>query len=308
MRKYGGFFLTVLLISLLFCSAALAQTYTFSGPQVSQNLIDDDYDVVLTHDNLSEHEDWLTANGYTVEGMQAIFESEGILLEAVDSANDRTFILSALVTVDSEMYFDLNKQDEAMRKEFRTSHTNGEAYGLLGYTYSHATWQNYGGTKLRFLKTEYSFKENGQIEYYGFQRRTIRNGYLITLDMQVSGRTLKSADEKALNSLFDGFSFTEVISMPKLPAKLSFSSEPPLTTASGTFTVKGTTASNANVTVNILSLTSTYSQTIEESANRSGAFSTKISLPDPGVYSIVISAEGEETLRTKISFSVSYQK
>ena len=134
MQKRGCLFAFVLLAALLFCASAMAQTYTFSGPQISQNLIDDDYDVVLTLDNLEEHEDWLANNGYTVDGMEAIFESEGILLEAVDSANDRTFILSALVTVDSEMYFDLNKQDEAMRKDFRTSHTNGTAYGLLGYT------------------------------------------------------------------------------------------------------------------------------------------------------------------------------
>ena len=308
MRKYGSLFVTILLFGLFVCAGAMAQTYTFAEPQISQNLIDDDFDVVLTMDNLSEHEDWLTANGYTVESMQSIFESEGILLEAVDSENGRTFILSALVTVDSEMYFDLNQQDEAMRKEFRTSHTNGTAYGLLGYSYSHASWTNYGGTKLRFLKTEYSFKENGQIEYYGFQRRTIRNGYLITLDLQVSGRTLKSADEKALNSLFDGFSFTRVLSMPKLPAKLSFSSEPPQTTSSGTFTVKGTTASKANVTINVLSLTSTYSTAFEDTASKSGAFSIKVTLPDPGVYSVVVSAEGEDTLKTIISYSVSFQQ
>ena len=174
MRKYGSLFVTILLFGLFACAGAMAQTYTFAEPQISQNLIDDDFDVVLTMDNLSEHEDWLTANGYTVESMQSIFESEGILLEAVDSENGRTFILSALVTVDSEMYFDLNQQDEAMRKEFRTSHTNGTAYGLLGYATSHLPVRKLTGSAswrcLSNIVSWFHFFDVNMIQRFAWQR------------------------------------------------------------------------------------------------------------------------------------------
>ncbi len=298
--------LTAVLLTVL-SSAALAQTYTFNGPQISLNLIDTDYTVILTRDNLAANEEWLLSNGYTVEGMGSVFDSNGILLQAVDPANDRTIVLSAQVTVDSEMYFDLNLQDSDMRKEFRTSHTNGSAYGLLGYTYSHATWKNYGGTLLRFLCTEYTFRENGQVEHYGYQRRTIRNGYTITLDLQVRDRTLKSSDEKALEALMSGFQFSQVLSMPKLPVKLSFTSEPPSNTSSASFTIKGSSARKAAVTVNVLSLTSSSSSVFTATANSGGDFSVKVTLPEPGVYSVVISAEAEDALRTQISYSVTYQ-
>ena len=291
----------------VFTSAALAQTYTFSEPQISLNLIDTDYTVILTRDNLAANEDWLLSNGYTVDGMRSVFDSNGILLQAVDAASDRTFVLSAQVTVDSEMYFDVNLQDNDMRKEFRTSHTNGTAYGLLGYNYSRSAWKNYGGTLLRFLCTEYSFRENGQVEHYGYQRRTIRNGYTITLDMQVRNRTLKSSDEKALENMMDGFQFTQILSMPKLPVKLSFSSEPPSSTTSASFTIKGSSARKATVTVNVLSLTSSSSSVFTATANNNGDFSVKVTLPEPGVYSVVVSAEAEDSLRTQISYSVTYQ-
>ena len=290
-----------------FTSSALAQTYTFSEPQISLNLIDTDYTVILPRDNLAANEEWLLSNGYTVEGMRSVFDSNGILLQAVDAASDRTFVLSAQVTVDSEMYFDVNLQDNDMRKEFRTSHTNGTAYGLLGYNYSRSTWKNYGGTLLRFLCTEYSFRENGQVEHYGYQRRTIRNGYTITLDMQVRNRTLKSSDEKALENMMDGFQFTQILSMPKLPVKRSFTSEPPSSTSSASFTIKGSSARNATVHVNVLSLTSASSSVFTATANSNGDFSVKVTLPEPGVYSVVVSAEAEDTLRTQISYSVTYQ-
>ncbi len=306
-KKWTLILLLSAVLMTLSASSALAQTYTFNGPQISLNLIDTDYTVILTRDNLAANEDWLLANGYTVDGMASIYDANGILLEAVDSASDRTLVLSAQVTVDSEMYFDVNLQDNDMRKEFRTSHTNGTAYSLLGYSYSHASWQNYGGSLLRFLCTEYTFRENGQVEHYGFQRRTIRNGYTITLDMQVRNRTLKNSDEKALESLMSGFQFTQVLSMPKLPVRLSFTSEPPATTAKDTFTIKGASARKAAVTVNVLSLTSASSNVFTATANSSGDFSVKVTLPEPGVYSVVVSAEAEDALRTQISYSVSYQ-
>ena len=168
---------TLALLLTLVCTASAATTaYSFNEPQIALGIDQSIYETVLTVDNLAEHEDYLLANGYTVEGMTNIFNSNGYLVYAVDAENNRTLVLSAQITVDSEMYFDLNDQDNDMRKEYRTGHTNGKAYGLLGFRYAHAAWNNYGGDKLRFLCTEYTLMKDGAVDHYGYQRRTIRNG------------------------------------------------------------------------------------------------------------------------------------
>ena len=308
MKKTAAFFIAFVIISAFALPASAATTaYSFSGPQVSIGIDESVYETVLTLDNLAEHEDWLAANGYTVEGMTNVFNSNGYLVYAVDRENNRTLTLSAQITVDSEMYFDLNLQDNDMRKEFRTAH-KGDSYTLLGYSYSDAAWTNYGGTLLRFLCTKYTFTENGEIEHTGCQRKTIRNGYTIILDMQVRDRALKSADEKALEQVMSNFSFITIASMPLLPAKISFSAEPPATTKSDTFTVKGTTEKKGTVTVSVLSLTSAVSSIFSGTANSSGSFSVKVTLPETGIYSVVIEASADDSLKTQISYTVNYQK
>ena len=266
-----------------------------------------DWPVIMTRDTLDSQFEALNAMNTDAETMKDLFDAEGILLMAVDSTNDRTFVLSCLKTVDSEMYFDLNEQDSDMRKEYRTGHTNGSAYGLLGYKYHHAAWTNYSNGRMRFLCTEYTLMKDGAVDHYGYQRRTIRNGYTYTLDLQVKGRQLKTADEKALEKLMDTFRFVRVLPLPQLPARLSISAEPPASTANGTFTVKGTSLKKAEITVTAISLTNASSTVYQETASSSGAFSVKVTLPSQGIYSIVISAKTPESLRSQFTYTVRYQ-
>ena len=295
-----------LILALVSTASAATTAYSFNGPQVAIGIDQSIYETVLTMDNLAEHEDYLLANGYTVEGMTNIFNSNGYLVYAVDAENNRTLVLSAQITVDSEMYFDLNEQDSDMRKEFRTAH-KGDAYTILGYSYSDAAWNNYGGTLQRFLCTKYTFSENGEIEHRGYQRRTIRNGYTITLDMQVRDRDLKSADEKALEQAMDNFSFLTIVQMPLLPAKLSVSSEPPAATSSDSFTVKGTTEKKGSITITVVSLTSSSGNVFTGTANSSGSFSVKVTLPESGIYSVVVEASADNSLKTQFSYTVNYK-
>ncbi len=308
MRKWLTALLGALTLCLLLSVPALAQVYTFDGPHLSLDLPEDTYDVVLTPNTLESQAGYLTAQGTTVEAMAAEFEAKGILLQAVDTANNRTLVVTALQTVDAQMYFDLNNQDENMRREFRVSHTNGSAYGVLGYNYSTATWKNYGGSLLRFLRAKYTLKVGNETECSGVQRRTIRNGYTITLDLQVRGRGLKDSDDKAMEKLMSGLQFTQVLDMPMLPTKLSFSAEPPASTASDTFTLKGTSGKKAEVTVTVMSLTSTSSSVFTDTANSSGAFSVKVTLPSEGVYTLTVTAEAADSLRSQVSYTVTYQK
>ena len=304
MRK---FLMCLACLLLLLTASALAETYTFNEFHATID-IPGDYSQVLTQYNLSSKADWLSAQGMDYDATMNEFESEGVFLKAFDEKNNRTFVLTAVKDPDSQMYFDLNLQSEAMRKEFRTNHTNGVGYAIIGYTYSTAQWGNYGGTTLRFLRTKYRLRQDGQQVCTGFQRRTIRNGYTITLDMQVRGREAKDADNSALETLMKSFKFTEILPMPKAPVTLSISSAPPTETNDDTFTVKGKTDKNASVNINVVSLGSGGSKSYPATVSKNGSFSAKITLSAQGVYSITITSTTDEGNSFSRLYSVTYQK
>lgn len=295
----------LLLISM--AAMASAETYSF-GEIRAQVDIPSDYETVLTLYNLSSQTDWIASQGMDYDALANSFESEGILLEAIDADTNRTLVISALRDTDAQTYFDLNNQDEDMRKEFRTSHTNGSAYSILGYSYSSAKWANYGKVNLRFLQTKYTLRQNGQLVCSGYQRRTIRNGYTITLDMQVRDRTAKDADNAALEAVMKTFNFTEILPMPELPVKLTVSTAPPAETSESTFTIKGTTARKATVTAAVFSLGSPGGQSFKTTANGSGSFSIKVTLSAQGVYSLTLTAEAEGAVTAQRLYSVNFQQ
>ncbi len=307
MRKRYLVLWGVMALLLVFSAPALAETYTFGDIRATVD-IPADFEVVLTPYNLSTKREWLLGQGLDPDSLAADFEAEGVLLQAFDEKNGRTLVITALRDVDAQTYFDLNNQDEDMRKEFRVSHTNGSAYGVLGYSYSSAKWANYGKNAMRFLQTKYALRQEGELVCTGYQRRTIRNGFTITLDMQVRGRDAKEADNTALEKIMKTFSFTEILPMPELPVKLSVSSAPPTETNDDTFTVKGTTAKKATVTAAIFSLGTNGSRSYTTTAGGNGSFSIKVTLPAQGVYSLTLTSEAEGAKTAQRVYSVTFQK
>ncbi|MBR2054026.1 MAG: hypothetical protein IJ968_03925 [Clostridia bacterium] len=306
MRKFALLFLVALLLSV--AAVAAAEEYTFSEGLFSIELNPKDYDVVLTPYNLPAHREWIEEQGMDYDIEVRRFESESILLRAHDSKNGRIFVVTAVKNLDAEMYFDLNEQDDSMRKEFRQSHTNGSAYGILGYTYSSAAWQKYSNDVQRFLHSAYSLHQNGQLYCTGYQRRTIRNGYTITLDMQVYGHKANKNDEKELQTIMKSLRFTSILPMPELPIKLNFTSAPPQETSDDTFTIKGTSEKKAVVTATVMSFGSSNALTFRDTASNNGSFSMKVQLPSQGVYTITVTAEKEGCITAQRMFSVTYQK
>ena len=306
MRKY--MWLIIACAALLCLTApAMAETYSFGDIRATVE-IPEDYTVVLTPYNLSTQTEWLAQQGLDYDALANDFEAEGILLEAFDEKNGRTLVITALRDVDGQTYFDLNNQDEDMRKEYRVSHTNGSAYGVLGYTYSSAKWVNYGKNALRFLNTQYALRQEGQLVCSGYQRRTIRNGYTITLDMQVKDRSAKEADNNALEKVMKSFSFTEILPMPELPVKLAITTAPPTETNDNTFTIKGTTAKKATVTAAVFSIGTNGSSSYTTTAGGNGSFSIKCTLPGQGVYSVTLTSEAEGAITAQRIYSVTYQQ
>ena len=307
MRKCLFLALGTVIFMMLMAAPSFAETYSFGSIHASVD-IPSDFETVLTPYNLGTQTEWIAAQGLEPDVLSNMFEAEGILLQAVDAETNRTLVITALKDVDAQTYFDLNNQDEDMRKEYRTSHTNGSTYSILGYTYSSAKWANYGKNALRFLKTQYTLHQENQFVCSGYQRRTIRNGYSITLDLQVYDRTAKEADNNVLEKIMKTFSFDEILPMPELPIKLSVSSAPPAETNEDTFTIKGVTGKKANVTATVFSLSSSDGQTFSTTANNSGSFSVKVKLPAQGVYSLTLTSEKEGALTAQRIYSVNFQQ
>ena len=162
LRKFLLILTGALLLTLAFSVVGLAETYSFGDVRASVS-VPDDFEMVLTPYNLGSNRDWLEQHGLDHDALSNSFDQEGILLMGYDEDNGRTLVITALRDVDGQTYFDLNNQDEDMRKEFRVSHTNGTAYGVLGYTYTSAKWANYGKNALRFLQTEYTLRQEGEL-------------------------------------------------------------------------------------------------------------------------------------------------
>ena len=301
------FILGLALLGLALAVPGLSETYSFGDIRAAVT-IPEDYETVLTPYNLTANRDWLEEQGLDHDAVVNSFDADGVLLMALDTKNNRTLVITALRDVDGQTYFDLNNQDEDMRKEYRLSHTNGTAYSVLGYSYSSAKWANYGKTTLRFLQTQYTLRQEGELVCTGYQRRTIRNGYTITLDMQVRGRTAKEADNTALEKVMKSFSFSEILPMPPLPLKLNLTSAPPTETNEDTFTKKGTTASKAVVTATLFSLGATGGQTFTDTANNSGGFAIKVKLPSQGVYSLTLTSEKEGAITAQRLYSVNFKQ
>ena len=297
------------LLSLVFClmisvctaQAASGKTETFTFDKIYAQVSFDvsGYDAVLTPDNLSAYSSWLRSQNEDADSVAARFESEGVLLEAYDLKNDRVIVISAQQDAKSTMYFDINTQEDETRKTYRQSHTNGTYYSIVGYNYTQATWKNYGSKVGRFLRLKYTLMQNAQLVCSGYQRRTIRNGYTITLDVKGMGREVKSGDEKALENVMKGFSFTKILDAPEGQCKLSMTTEPAKEVNSSKITLAGKTVAGAEITVNLISATSSASASFTATAKKSGKFSVTAQFPEQGTYTVQLTVSAADGVASR---------
>ncbi len=304
-----------LLISLLLLialaalpAAAETEDFTFEGPMARLTLDTASYQTILTPLNLEAHKDWLSANGIDPEQTKIRFEDDGILLEAYDTANARTLVVTALADVNARELFDVNTLEETERKQYRQSHSNGTFYGIQGIQYASAQWRNYGANLGRFLKLKYARTVGGQVVCRGYQRRTIRNGYTITFDMQVTGRGLKDSDEKALDRALGGFTFLEILSSPVGACKLILTDEPDSEVTTEKITIAGRSEDSAAITATLISLTDNKTSTFSATANSKGKFSLDITFPQQGTYSITLMATTTDSRTAQRTMTVMYQR
>ncbi|MBR4082252.1 MAG: hypothetical protein IKK21_10755 [Clostridia bacterium] len=305
MKKYVFALLVVLCVA--FCAAACAQTFTFPSIYATVSVDDEDM-ILLTPTNLALHQEWVARQGMTEEELIAAWEKEGVLLVAESTEGDVRLVISAVQDEDAKQYFDLDQQSTKSRTAFRTAHTKGAYYKSQGYTYQSAEWKK-GDSYGRFLSLKYKRTVDGKT-YRGYARRTIRNGYTITLDYQVYGRTLQSADSRALSRIMDTFAFTSIKEKPATAVgKVNFTSVAPTETNTGKFTVEGTCDPGIKLTGVVMRMSSMDQIIIEETANKSGKFSMDVELPTEGVWLMTVTVENGEIITEEIVFdTTTYQK
>lgn len=306
MKKQMLFALLVVL-GVFLCAAASAQTFTFDEIHATCE-VSDDY-ILLTPDNLAEHPEWVSNQGTTVEALLAQWEEEGVLLEAWDTAGDARLRISAIQDEQSKMYFDLDQQSTQMRTNFRTGHDKGTLYSENGITYSAADWKTISDEAGRFLALTY--KQNFQgTTYRGYARRTIRNGYTITVDFRVTDRELKTADRNDLVDVMNTWKFTQIDELPAdAVGAVVFDNEPPAETNTGSFTVEGNCQEGLQVIGVVMRMSSPDPIRVEDTANKSGNFSLDVELTEEGIYLMTVTVlNGDTVVWEKVFNTTTYQK
>lgn len=306
MRKWILVLLSVML--LLFSVNALAETaMSFDAISATANF-PDDY-IYLNATNLEFHQDWLTANGLDQETVLADFEARGVLVQFWSPENDVCIEVSAVQDEDAAKYFDVDQQTTAARAAYRKSQSSGEANKAMGYAIQNAEWKRYTNSG-RFLMMQYKRTVNTTVTY-GYLRRTVRNGWHITVDYQVFGRNLnKSKDLTRLNAIMNSWAFTASAAIPATAVgTLEFTSEPPAETNTGAFTVTGKCSAGLELVGTLMRMADPSPIHVTTVANKNGEFKLDVQLPTEGWWLMTVTvSNGSDEVAEKIFDLTNYDK
>ena len=301
MRK--GFLLVLLVCAALLCLAcAGAETVTLDSIHAKVDVPEDF--VLLTPDNLERHTEWIANHNTTQEAILSDMEDRGVLLQAWSQGNDVRFEITAVQDNAAESFFDLDQQATKTRNQYADSILRATAGG---YKYQSADWKNSTNAG-RFLLIRYKQTVNGG-EQRGYMRRTIRNGYTISLDYRVMSRTLKTADNTALTAIFKTFSFTQVLEKPATSVvKVTMTQEPPTETNTGKFKVAGTCEPGLTLCGVVMRMSSPDPVRVETTAGKNGKFSMDVTLPSEGVWLMTMTAyNGDAEVQELVFSTTTYQ-
>lgn len=305
MRKYALILCLMLLALLPVCACAEQISLDTIRAEVT---IPDGY-IILTPDNLEFHPEWLERLGTTAEALENDFSGRGVLLQAWATSGDACLEITAVKDELAQQYFDIDQQEASVRTAYKNNHANGTYFGDLGYKFSTAEWKNVANRYGRMLQLRYTHTTAAGTTQ-GYMRRTIRNGYTITLDYQAVGRDSKTADNKALDAIMTTFKFTTNLPKPpEVASKLVFTSKPPAETNTGKFTIKGTGDKGLHIIAVVMRMSDPEPTIIETDVNKSGNFSLDVKLPAEGVWLMTLTVENQGMVTEEVFFEpTTYQK
>lgn len=322
MRKF--LFTLLFALCLVLPAAALADTFTFSDLGATCEVSSEKY-TIITPENVASQTAWLEAKSKTADDVLADFTARGVLLQAWSADGDVCLEITAVQDAYASQYYDVNKVTEDERKTYRLGHSSDKTgeWRALGYDYTSAQWQNYknGG---RFLKLEYTRTYNGQ-SYQGYARKTIRNGWHIQLEYQVYGRSRKTSDNTALETVMKTWNFYEVTTRPagstvsttgsgtsavtSTVTKVLFTATPPQETNSGSFTLSGTGTSGLKIVAVLMRMSSSNVTRFETEITSKGKFSLDVQLPQEGYWQMTyLVMNGEEVVEEGHFDPITYDK
>jgi hypothetical protein len=305
MRKWVLGLSLIMALTLFFALPAMAQSYMLDKIYASVE-VPDTY-TVITPDNAASYAEWLQGRGENSEDVTNDLIKRGVLLQCWSSDSSICLEVTATQSDLATNVFDINEQSTSVRAQYRLSHFPDNDFVNDGYEFSSADWKNTDAG--RFLILRYAYRENGQLDHRGLMRRTIRNGYEITFDMKVFGRSITNKDNTALNKLWDTFRFIQVQPLPAAAsAKINITNAPPKETNDATFTFEGTASKGVAFTAVVMGLSSPDPVVFKADVGASGKFKLPLELPKEGVFMVTITADyqGEDIM--ELAYPVTYQR
>ena len=283
MRKI--LWVTVLLLALLCCTCAAADTSYSLSPCPGTIEIPDAKFIVLTPDNLTSHPDLLSRIGKTAEQLTADWEERGVIMQAWFQSKkpDSCLEISVREDADSKLYYDLvNHSTDQNWKSFISSHKDGSSYAGEGYSLREVTKKQQAG-KNYFLRLQYKRTTDEKV-YWGYVAKTVARGYTVVFDYQVFDRGLRAGDQTQLNRIVNTLSLSEGgVSgggSRSESGNLNIITNPPLETNVDTFTVEGQTIPGLEVIGVLMNDESPESTRFYATANeKNGNFKLKVTLP-----------------------------
>ena len=287
MRKI--LWITVLLLALLCCTCAAADTSYSLSPCPGTVEIPDSKFIVLTPDNLGSHPDLLSRIGKTAEELTADWESRGVIMQAwfQSKTPDSCLEISVREDADSKLYYDLvNHPSDQNWKSFLNSHKAGSAYEDAGYSLREVA-KKQQANKNYFLRMQYKRTTDEKV-YWGYVAKTVARGYTIVFDYQVYNRGLRAGDQTQLNRIVNTLDLSDASTSAAAEGAvtdfLQIITNPPVETNVDTFTVEGRTIPGAEI-IGVL-MNQEMQEKNAEPANfstiadqKSGYFKLKVTLP-----------------------------
>ena len=276
---------TVLLLALLCCTCAAADTSYSLAPCPGTVEIPDAKFIVLTPDNLTSHPDLLSRIGKTAEQLTSDWEERGVIMQAWFQSKkpDSCLEISVREDADSKLYYDLvNHSADQNWKSFISSHKDGSAYAADGYSLREVT-KKQQANKNYFLRLQYKRTTDEKV-YWGYVAKTVARGYTIVFDYQVFDRGLRAGDQTQLNRIVNTLSLSEGGtgggSSVSESGKLNIITNPPVETNLDTFTVEGQTIPGLEVIGVLMNEESPEPTRFYATANeKNGNFKLKVTLP-----------------------------
>ena len=313
MRKI--LWVTVLLLALLCCACAAADTSYSLAPCPGTVEIPDAKFIVLTPDNLTSHPDLLSRIGKTAEQLTADWEERGVIMQAWFQSKkpDSCLEISVREDADSKLYYDLvSHSTDQNWKSFISSHKDGSVYAGDGYSLREVA-KKQQANKNYFLRFQYKRTTDEKV-YWGYVAKTVARGYTIVFDYQVFDRGLRAGDQTQLNRIVNTLSLSEggIASGSSVSesGNLSIITNPPVETNVDTFTVEGRTIPGLEVIGVLMNEEKPEPTRFYATANeKNGSFKLKVTLPYEKTWLLTLSVVDGDNQKDFHAFSpVKYSK